>query len=435
MKDIRKTNYYSIKKSINPNETRNKLRKDIKLDYSNLMNGQIQLIFKEYRKETGNYPNYGPKFRKDFMKWAKNYAKLNNYSEILPKIEAIYNNKEIYNFIINKIENSHYSHRSISRLLEQTGIYVNSKTIGKVSNKIEFEENSEISNDRSSHIYAYHPKIKLNYFKEIDTKEKAYWLGFIYADGGLSYLTPNKRFIRFHFGLDIKDKDSREMVYHLANTLGIEKEYVKPCSRGNMLRFVITNNILAFNLNEHGVIIGKRKSKNIELPEFNSRELNLSFLLGYYDGDGTEGSTVITSGSKKFLEQIKKKYSIAYELRYKKSESIINGKKVNGEGWDLALGANLFNDMMRNYQSSMPRKRKIFETPKEKSERMKQACINRAKLKINNNFLENLKKLVWEMPLYKIANAYNISVSRISDFCKQYQIDKPPIGYWKKKLN
>ncbi len=284
------------------------------------------------------------------------------------------------------------------------------------------------------HIYDYHPNIKLDYFKDINTKPKAYWLGFIYSDGGLSYQFRDKKFIRFHFGLNIKDKDSRDMVYRLANTIGIEEKYVKPCSRGILLRFMITNNRFAMHLNNHGVIIGK-KSKKIELPELGNRELNLAFLLGYYDGDGTEGSTVISSGSKKFLEQIKKKYEISYDLRYKKGESIINGKKVKGEGWDLALGANLFNEMMRNYQFSMPRKRKIFETPEERSERMRQTCIDRAKLKITDDFLKDLKKLVWEMPLYKIAEKYEISNSRITEVCKKYEISKPPVGYWRKKHN
>ncbi len=71
--------------------------------------------------------------------------------------------------------------------------------------------------------------------------------------------------------------------------------------------------------------------------------------------------------------------------------------------------------MIKNYQFSMPRKRKIFEKPKEKSEGMKQTCIERAKLKITDELLENLKKLVWEMPLYKIAEIYNIGNTRISE--------------------
>ncbi|MFW9895271.1 MAG: hypothetical protein ACFFD7_05650 [Candidatus Thorarchaeota archaeon] len=303
----------------------------------------------------------------------------------------------------------------------------------EVINIIENYENKNNLKESREYIYNFHPKIRLDYFKEINTKEKAYWLGFIYADGGLSYQTKNRNFIRFHFGLDIKDKDSRDMVYRLANTLGIEGKFVKPDSRGITLRIMITNNTLARHLNDQGVIIGKKKSKNIVLPNLGSRPLNLTFLLGYYDGDGTEGSTVISSGSKKFLEQIKKKYAIDYDLRYKKSESVINGKIVKGEGWDLALGANLFNEMMRNYEFSMSRKRKIFETPEEKSERMRQLCIDRAKLKINDDLLEDLKKLVWEVPLYKVAEKYKISISRISEICKKYKIDKPPIGYWKTK--
>ncbi|MHA1701251.1 MAG: hypothetical protein ACTSWK_03185, partial [Promethearchaeota archaeon] len=393
---------------------------------------KMQLIFKEYIKETGRYPNYGEKFREKFTKWVIDYEIKNQDYEIIPRLKKIQYNKEIYSFIIDKIQNTKYSLIAISNLLKKLGLSVHSKTIGKISREFVYHNNLEAHKDRTSHIYAYHPKIKLDYFKEIDNKEKAYWLGFIYADGGLSFKTSKNQFIRLNFGLDIKDKDSREMVYRLADTLGIEKKSVGPCSRGNMLQFSITNNTLASHLNRHGVIIGKRKSKNIKFPELGRRELNLAFLLGYYDGDGTAGSTVITSGSKKYLEQIKEKYEIEYELKFKKSRSKINGREVKGEAWSLALGARLLNEVMRNYTFSMQRKRKIFETPEEKSERMRKFCINRAKLNINEDFLKDLKKLVWEMPLYRIAEKLNVSNSRISDICKQYEIKKPPIGYWKK---
>jgi hypothetical protein len=94
------------------------------------------------------------------------------------------------------------------------------------------------------------------------------------------YITLRFSKFGFYFGLNIKDKDSRDIVYSLAATLGIEEKYVKPCSRGNMLQFVIVNKIIAMHLNKHGVIIGKKKSKNIKLPELGSRALNLAFLLG-----------------------------------------------------------------------------------------------------------------------------------------------------------
>ena len=369
--------------------------------------------------------------------------------KILPKEELLYEKKltdlklstylgQIENHIY-KIKKNCKRNPKFQLNLNLIGEYKNSlisKFGDRCKKAITLIEKYESLNDlkrENKHIYNYHPNIKLDYFKNINTKEKAYWLGFIYADGGLSYLTPKKKRIRFYFGLDIKDKDSRDKVYRLADIVGIEEKYVKPCSRGNLLQIVVINNTFALHLNKYGVIIGKRKSKNIELPELGSRALNLAFLLGYYDGDGTEGSTVITSGSKKFLEQIKKKYKINYEMRYKKSESIINDREVKGEGWDLALGAKLFNEMIRNYLFSMPKKRRIFETQEEKSERMRQTCIDRAKLKITDEFLKDLKKLVWKMPLYKIAEKHEISVSRISEICKKYNINKPQIGYWKKK--
>jgi hypothetical protein len=415
------------------NEKSKNPQKFIRLDYNNLADNRIQLIFKKYLKETGNYPNFGAKFKKDFIKWVRLYENRNQDFKILPKLEEISRNKEIYKYIIHLINYTNYSQISISNLLKEKGLYLHPKTIGKISREIVFKNNIEAHKERLFHIYNYHPKIRLDYFKKIDTREKAYWLGYIYADGGLSYKTSKKQYIRFFFGQSVIDEDKKVMVFKLADTLGVERKYVQPDSRGNILQITITNNTLALNLKKYGVIIGKRKSKNIELPELGCRELNLAFLLGYYDGDGTEGSTVITSGSKKFLEQIKEKYDIKQEMRPKKSCSVLNGRELKGEAWDLALGAVLLNETMRNYPYSMARKRKIFETAEEKSERMRQACINRAKLKITDDFLENLKKMVWEIPLYKIAEKYNIAASRISEICQQYQIDKPPIGYWRKK--
>ncbi|TFG24853.1 MAG: hypothetical protein EU529_03025 [Promethearchaeota archaeon] len=280
-------------------------------------------------------------------------------------------------------------------------------------------------------IYYYHPNINLRYFETIDDKEKAYWLGFIYADGNLSYRTEKRRSIRFSFYLSIKDKDSKDTVYNLAKILGIEVQNVRTDSRNVLIGFQITNNTLAKYLNKHGVLIGK-KSKKIELPHLNNRELYLAFLLGYYDGDGSEGSTVLSSGSKKFLEQIKDKFNITYDIRLKKCNSIINGRRVKGKGYDLALGAELFNEMMHNYSESMKRKRKIFETPEEKSERMRQVCKYIAKVKITEEFLKNLEQLTWKKPLYKIAEDLGISVSRVSSICSEYNVNKPPIGYWKK---
>ena len=62
-----------------------------------------------------------------------------------------------------------------------------------------------------------HPDLKVAYFEHIDTKEKVYWLGFLYADG---YLVehPNRAEIR----LKLKVRDE-ETVDRFCETLQLNK--------------------------------------------------------------------------------------------------------------------------------------------------------------------------------------------------------------------
>ncbi|MFX1373303.1 MAG: hypothetical protein ACFFCE_15730 [Promethearchaeota archaeon] len=140
-------------------------------------------------------------------------------------------------------------------------------------------------------IYNYHPNFNLHYFKNINTKEKAYWLGFIFADGSISYKKSGKRYkninLRFRFGLNAKDIDSINTVDCLAKIIGIEPKYVNVKTNG-LYGFEITSDIFAKYLIKHGLIIGKMKTYTIELPKLNKQELYLAFLLGFFDGDGKE---------------------------------------------------------------------------------------------------------------------------------------------------
>lgn len=67
----------------------------------------------------------------------------------------------------------------------------------------------------------------------------------------------------------------------------------------------------------------------------------------------------------------------------------------------------------------------------------KEAQKNQAKLKSNKRVSnrptkEQLQKLVWEMPSEKIGSIYGVSGRAIGKWCKKYNIDKPPRGYWSK---
>lgn len=47
---------------------------------------------------------------------------------------------------------------------------------------------------------------------------------------------------------------------------------------------------------------------------------------------------------------------------------------------------------------------------------------------------ELLAKLVWEKPTMKLAKEYGVADSAIAKWCKLYDINKPPRGYWTKQL-
>ena len=118
------------------------------------------------------------------------------------------------------------------------------------------------------------------------------------------------------------------------------------------IRFV--NDKFAQHLIKHGFIVGKMKSKNIELLDLANRGLYLAFLLGYYDGDGKVGKTIITSGSSKFIHQIKESFNIPYKIWRTDSE-------WEGVGYNIYLGMDLMREMLANYKNSLHRKRKHFE--------------------------------------------------------------------------
>ncbi len=76
----------------------------------------------------------------------------------------------------------------------------------------------------------------------------------------------------------------------------------------------------------------------------------LPFFLGCFDGDGEEGTSRLWSGSREFLDDIKKMFDVPNEIKLKESNL--------GSAWGLSLGPKLFNAMLDSYKDSMPRKRK-----------------------------------------------------------------------------
>jgi hypothetical protein len=53
--------------------------------------------------------------------------------------------------------------------------------------------------------------------------------------------------------------------------------------------------------------------------------------------------------------------------------------------------------------------------------------------KVDRPTKEELEKLVWEKPTLQIAKDFGVSDKAVEKWCRAYEIEKPPRGYWVKK--
>lgn len=118
-----------------------------------------------------------------------------------------------------------------------------------------------------------------NFFDEIDSHEKAYWFGFLYADG---YVTSGNR-----WGLELSILDINHM-QNLLNAIDAnmkikirERNSVKSCL------FQIKNTHMVNTLIDKGVI--RNKTENLKFPSelILSKEYYSDFIRGFFDGDGS----------------------------------------------------------------------------------------------------------------------------------------------------
>ena len=116
-----------------------------------------------------------------------------------------------------------------------------------------------------------------NYFSNIDTGEKAYWLGFLFADG---CVTKNEMKINLAY----KDRDHLEKFRLALNAEHTVKIYndIK-CTNGMKASFFIGSKKLTSDLIKLGCI--RKKTHNLVYPNIPT-EFNSHFIRGYFDGDG-----------------------------------------------------------------------------------------------------------------------------------------------------
>ena len=131
-------------------------------------------------------------------------------------------------------------------------------------------------------------KYSLNehYFDEIDTSNKAYILGFFYADG-CNYIPKQT----ISMSLQEEDKDILERI---RNEIGSERELeFIDCSNKhdfgytykNQYRLNLFSSYMCKVLSEKGMV--QNKSLVLEFPDWLDENLYSHFIRGYFDGDGS----------------------------------------------------------------------------------------------------------------------------------------------------
>ena len=123
-------------------------------------------------------------------------------------------------------------------------------------------------------------EIDENIFEKIDTEEKAYWLGFLYADGCVSE-------IRNSVELSLQEQDYEHLIKY-KNFLKSKHEIKKRIKDNKYVSYRLSFN--SKKIKEDLIKVGciPRKSLILTFPteEQVSKELIPHFIRGYLDGDG-----------------------------------------------------------------------------------------------------------------------------------------------------
>lgn len=293
------------------------------------------------------------------------------------------------------------------------------------------------SNCRTPHaetmLRTTHPNLDVDYFKDIDTKEKAYWLGFFYADG---YITRDQKVAR----LCLANKD-KGLIERFAACVGADIGKLTTVHRKSTGAKYVYFSVRRREFVAHMVAAGCTNGKTftIRLPELRDDGLALAFLLGYYDGDGTQGRSSLTCGSKEFLSDIRTRYAMKYRV------------KQAGANWaTLYLGSDLFRKMLENYDMSLPRKRvlgpsqlrwykegllvdefgKIDESiTKVRANKLAERDPQKRKFEIE---AKKLRTLMISRSCESVGEEYGVSGKTVAKWCRRYDIPLPR-GHRKKR--
>lgn len=256
-------------------------------------------------------------------------------------------------------------------------------------------------------------------FEKINTKEKSYWLGFLYADG---HNTEGKLW-RVMLNLQNRDVDQ---VMKFRNFIYPNKD--KPLyftKNGKVVSLSVTNKNISQNLTKLGMV--NRKSLTIDFPT-NSivpKHLILYFIQGIFDGDGSVSLTKTTKtpcacldfcGSlkliKKLKDVIKEETGINFGFKKRKYTNFIGVTYIKGNDKVLKFLNWLYKDsrfiLKRKYQKYLDIKQIKNKIIENKSSKYRGVYVKRGHPYAQIQSGKNVYRLGRFKTEIEAAKAYNI---------------------------
>lgn len=244
--------------------------------------------------------------------------------------------------------NNGCSIRQISNIL-----HINRKTISKVlkNNNIEI---------RMQNITSKKYFCNENYFEEINNQDKAYWLGFIMADG---FIESKRKYGNQKLGITLSSYDENHLIlfnkcldsnYPIKRYIG--SGYKKD---GEYSKILITSQKLVDDIKKWNII--ENKTKICNFPFQIPKNFYIDFIRGYLDGDGsiyfdktTKQYRICFVGTKNIIESI--------NLILNKSNKLTN---VKPNLYEVKYGGNknvykILNKLYENKNIKLERKYNLY---------------------------------------------------------------------------
>ena len=205
-------------------------------------------------------------------------------------------------------------------------------------------------------------KFNERYFENIDSEEKAYWLGFIAADG---CVYKNKQSYRLQINLKGSEIDHlKKFQKAICSDYKITEKKVGK-AQSNTCQLKINSTKMCNDLIKNNII--ERKSIIFEPPILNKNLMN-HFIRGYFDGDGwiTSYKRKDSNGYRNEVGIIGGKKALNYFIDFlpkgfSKYEKYKDDKIIQISGSSIKTISETYNYLYENATIFLDRKKNVFE--------------------------------------------------------------------------